>query len=376
MPNSMRIRTLSERTTTSETETQTSEFTDEMATNLVEMSRMQYSLTDMECQLFRDTSKSFANNLMELHNIKPFDAKSWIERPFSGRGMLCIPSTITETLLNGRYTLIEKRKKMKNPDKPSVALLIDTSWSMSKRLVNKSAILLGATFIEFFGQNFARDFTISTIGTSPYYQAQNIDYLDAKEMIITRSFNDLGTNFLPSFNYLESSGFYETKGTKYIFIITDGVPETWTSEGLHYSEGAPINGTLDINATQYDLKKIIEYIENRWERDDRIEYFWIQLGDEDYLNTFIKFAIRYGYTPPREQAIEKCGESEYEESLNFHSNLGSRIEREYQDWAKFLWERWILGNTFYTTPKELSNGSGFHKMIDYFLDKFRRRIKI
>lgn len=311
----------------------------------------------------------FANNLARLHGIKPFDRKIWVTRKYSGRGWLDILAIMEQTLRLGQMTLMEKRKIRKRQEKPSVGFLIDISGSIYHQGLVRALIFLATMFVEFFGRGFARDFCAATIGSGwPFYIA-NSTYEDAKRWIVGLKCDEGGTDMISAINKLEQVGFFSRRNVKYVFLLTDGYPEIYAEKGLHIPPNGAFTEPLDEIATKDAITQLVWYMQHRWVQDPTIEYFWIQLSEHGPSMPY--FIATCGYRPEESDACPPMTKRDYD---SIFGNAPSRPSYAYYPLGEFLWKAWKRGDAFYTDLNNLLNGTGFHKMLDYFLHKFQRRM--
>jgi hypothetical protein len=328
---------------------------------------------------FFEASKSFAMQLQQLHDLKPFDKKRWKKRAYRG-GLFDVDDIIDMTLLTGVKTLRERKKMRVNPDKPRVCLLVDVSSSMDTSSVKRATILLGIAFIELFGENFAESVSYGTIGGSVcrYFSKDECKTIQ-REILKTRFNTD--THFSPVLQEMETQGFYDTRITKYIFLITDGTPEIHGSNiTVSASGGLPPHIPAQ---TLKDMETTIDYITNRWKNDDRVEYFWIQLGTNV---DFLKWVISMGYCPSNSTECPWMTKDQWNMFINDplysyylnQSNINAQnlgtIRYAWHLWSKFCLEQYARGDMFYMTVNDMKN-NGIHTMMDYFKVKFLRKIK-
>jgi hypothetical protein len=227
--------------------------------------------------------------------------------------------------------------------------------------------MLAASFIEFFGRDFAQDLSLVTIESAPARVLVNTTYEEAKRFVIGERYGEKNNDFSLAFSELEQAGFFDKSNFQYVFVITDGIPEVHEQGYL----GGAWSGE-DWKLTKTDTERIIYYLRERWTRNPQVEYFWVQV---DPPNTLLEFCVnQMYYIPPKEEALETYKEDFYN-SICAGKRSGS-LDDAFPMWGKFLWEASRNGDMFYTSIADCLSGIGFHKMMDYFLHKFQRRLKM
>jgi hypothetical protein len=337
-------------------------FSDPITSSLISSEEGEYQLDIKEQQKYFDHSISFADNLQQLHGIKPFNKKKRVIHKYTGRGALNILATMEASMALGHYQLMESRKVRMNPERPHIAILQDTSASIGNQGLTRIVILLGAMFVEFFGRGFAQDISVVSVGSAPARAFLNTSYEDAKRFIIGEHYRDPDNDFSLAIGELEQGGFFDKPNTQYVVVITDGVPEvhekgaySWTEEGWEL--------------TLRDTERLIYYIQERWTGNPKVEYFWVQVGE--YANV-LDFCQTFGGLPPKEQLVPPFSESEYSEAIKLSANK----KEAWTKWSKFFLEMYRKGDVFYASINDWKTGKGFHSMIEYFLQKFQKRLKI
>jgi hypothetical protein len=350
--------------------------TDEAGSALTTPTQLKQALRDG----FLEASKSFAMQLQQMHDLKPFDKKKWKKRTYRG-GLFDVDDIIDMTLLTGVKTLRERKKMRINPDKPRVALLLDVSYSMHRSKVKRASLLLGIALTELLGEGFAESLSYGTIGGTVCEYRSREDFKDIQRRILTADFCEGSTNFSPVLDEMEAQDFYNTRITKYIFLITDGVPENHGVSIQHASQGIlPYNPSASLK----DIEITIDYITNRWRNDDRVEYFWIQIGR---VPTFLEWVCLFNYCPivrtecpwiKEDEWNIWVASSDYADKLQ-KSNLvlaqGTGEHYNYRLWVKFCLDQYAQGDMFYMTVDDLKK-NGIHSLVDYFKLKFQKKIQI
>ena len=358
-------------------------------------------VSDYERGQIIDAVPSFANKLMRLHGMKPPNAKQWKSFNYAGKGMLDIPSVIKESIKHGKIVVREKRRVHRNPEKPEVTLIVDISGSIRGSGLSKATMLLGSTFAELFGRGYAKSFHLGFIGSYDFDISKwrenpelerlpiirNVDYEAVKRTLCYNIDFSGGTNFLPVLESLEIMGFYRPRKIKFVFLITDGVPEAYTLNKKNFDEDAISQNveqkagyTYDVDRTKSLSIGLANYLEKRWEHDRTLVYFWIQIGQNDNI---LEFILSYGYVPP-EKELNIHASKEYKKILSdnnfrnyetFH-NYYEKPQEPIYDLCQFYWKSHKKKNMLYLSINDLKSGEGFHTMMDYLLHKFKREIKI
>lgn len=325
--------------------------------------------------LFLQACGDFADQLRRMHGMKPLDRKKRRNFAYTGRGVLDMNAIFERTLNLGIKSLAESRKVRVNPERPHIALILDVSLSMTSRCIKRAAMMLALGFIELFGQNFAQSFGYGEVSSKPCLFIDNMDNTECKNKIVKGKYWS-GTEFVPTFNLMEESGFFGKRGTKYIFVITDGAPEVYHG-AIRFNvpitqSGATMNG----NALGEECKDLGEYLGNRWVKGNTIEYFWIQISTEKNM---LDFVSQFDYLAPHEE-VSFLNDQQYNEYVRDHpskiSNYYARFKQQYEPWARFMLAEWQNGNMFYMNINDMLEKDGIHEMMDYFMIKFNKRLKL
>jgi hypothetical protein len=219
---------------------------------------------------------------------------------------------------------------------------------------------------------------VGTIGSPPAHVFPNIINIDTIKREIIRMDFDTGTHFIPAIVTLENYGVFDTRETKYVFVFTDGMPEPYdapmhfnpnTQFGRQQQQPQQISTTL-LNT---EVEGLIYYMKNRWVADQTVEYFWIQLTDLD-INFLDWVTTQTDYVPPREQATEFT-DAQYNHAKNARRNTFYTQHSVYKLWGEWMWQCFKEKNVMFLSVKDMLSGIGIHNMIDYFMFKFKRRIK-
>jgi hypothetical protein len=285
----------------------------------------------------REAIRPLSQRLAAMHDLQPLDRKKGKRFEYQGRGGLSISDILNQTLIQGAFSLQERRRVRVNKQKPKVALLFDISSSMYNTKVHVYAQILALIFIEIFGQDFAREFYFAPIG-DPFNALANGKYPDVKDFILNVDFES-GTPFRPAIEFLRNRGFYNGSDLKFVFLLTDGRPEItdWS-------------GNTDVIRSAEEANLVIKTMKNEWVKSNNIEYFWIQFAPLEYV-----------------PANRSCRHIPNLQTL-FEKYRGTWLEEFYI----FLLQEEKKKNILYLLPNQLQDGSGFHLIMEYFRIKFSR----
>lgn len=340
----------------------------------------EYCIPEAHQKNFVMRSREFAQNLQRLHGIKPPNRKVFKHFKYSG-GDLNIDEIMNFAINQGEpLSLRESRRVRVNPQRPRVAFLFDISASMSHSRVTRASYLLGISIAEFLGNGFASEFSLATIGdenTITMLRQKNPD--SVINFLIDTPLDVGGTSFIPPITKIEESGFYGGSDYKYVFVITDGYPELYNSGGktIHFSKEDLSAYEFNQEETDKDSLFIIDYVSNRWNKNPKVEYFWMQLGNWDNVYEFIVYGL--GFLPKKEDII-KGYDVNYDTYLkHMKGNIPDYEHMEkhsgYVRLGEFFTKEYKEGNFMYLTNRSIIDGTGFHEMIEYFISKFKKFIK-
>ena len=321
-------------------------FKDPFISEQVTMNEEKSKFNTQERLDLEKASVSVSKGLMSLHNIKPPNRKVNTISKYKG-GSLSVEGTLNSILGTGKIQMKEFRREMKNPDRPRVALILDNSYSMTSTRVTKAGCLLANAFIYFLGNGFAKSFDLSFIGNYGYDKlSSNLPYFqsasttEAMQTILKTNYNQAGTHFSPPLNMMEKMGFFDGIDTKYVILITDGVPEhfrlktdvdqrvakrgnIFLGNGIDIAQEGFERLDYAIDKQDDDASNLAFYLRERWKNNRKVHYFMIILGPKMDPIEWIKW--RFGYDPEKRKETRKSF---------FNSD-------SYKELAEFYWEAQI-----------------------------------